>query len=118
MFKELHPHLVELRKRLAISVASLVGMFFVMFFFHEPLLNWMVEPLNMALLEVGKKSVHAADGMVTTSQVGDSAMYLLSDLSSGVTGEVHYVDSGYNIMGMAAAQTDEDGKTVLCWDNR
>jgi sec-independent protein translocase protein TatC len=30
----------------------------------------MVEPLNVALAEVGKKSVHAADGMVTTSQVG------------------------------------------------
>ena len=37
---------------------------------------------------------------VTISDVGKSGMYLLSDLSSGVTGEVHYVDSGYNIMGM------------------
>ncbi len=53
---------------------------------------------------------------VTIEQVGNSAMYLLSDLSSGVTGEIHYVDSGYNIMGMAAAQTDENGKTVLSWD--
>jgi len=70
MFDELRPHLVELRKRLAISVGSLIVMFFVMFFFHEPILNWMVEPLNTALLEVGKKSVHAADGMITTSQVG------------------------------------------------
>jgi len=70
MFNELRPHLVELRKRLAISVGSLIVMFFVMFFFHEPLLNWMVEPLNTALIEVGKKSVHAADGMITTSQVG------------------------------------------------
>ena len=53
---------------------------------------------------------------VTTTQVGNSAMYLLSDLASGVTGEVHYVDSGYNIMGMAAAETNEDGKTVISWD--
>ncbi len=45
-------------------------MFFAMFYFHEVILNWMVEPLNVALEEVGKKSVHAADGMVTTSQVG------------------------------------------------
>ncbi|EJF06270.1 enoyl-(acyl-carrier-protein) reductase (NADH) [Thiovulum sp. ES] len=37
---------------------------------------------------------------VTTDEVGKSAMYLLSDLSSGVTGEVHYVDAGYNIIGM------------------
>ncbi len=70
MFDDLRPHLIELRKRLAISVGSLIVMFFVMFYFHEPLLNWMVEPLNIALAEVGKKSVHAADGMVTTSQVG------------------------------------------------
>jgi len=70
MFDELRPHLVELRKRLGISVGSLIVMFFVMFYFHEFLLNWMVEPLNDALIEVGKKSVHAADGMITTSQVG------------------------------------------------
>lgn len=70
MFDDLRPHLVELRKRLAISVGSLIVMFFVMFFFHEAILNWMVEPLNTALIEVGKKSIHAAEGMVTTSQVG------------------------------------------------
>ena len=70
MFDDLKPHLVELRKRLSIAVGSLIVMFFVMFYFHEPLLNWIVEPLNVALIEVGKKSLHAADGMVTTSQVG------------------------------------------------
>ena len=70
MFDELRPHLVELRKRLAISAGSLIVMFFVMFYFHEPILNWMVEPLNEALKEVGKISIHAANGMVTTSQVG------------------------------------------------
>ncbi len=55
---------------------------------------------------------------VSTAQVGNSAMYLLSDLASGVTGEVHYVDSGYNIMGMAAAEKDENDKVVLSWDQR
>ncbi len=70
MFEELRPHLVELRKRLGISVAALIVMFFVMFYFHEAILNWMVAPLNDALAEVGKKSVNAANGMVTTSQVG------------------------------------------------
>ena len=39
---------------------------------------------------------------VTTQDVGRSGLYLLSDLSSGVTGEIHYVDSGYNIVGMKA----------------
>lgn len=55
---------------------------------------------------------------VTTTQVGNSGMYLLSDLSSGVTGEVHYVDAGYNIMGMGSVEKNEEGKTVLCWDNQ
>lgn len=36
----------------------------------------------------------------TQQDVAGSALYLMSDLSSGVTGEIHYVDSGYNIMGM------------------
>jgi enoyl-[acyl-carrier protein] reductase I len=37
---------------------------------------------------------------VDIEDVGRSALYLLSDLSSGVTGEIHYVDSGYNIVSM------------------
>lgn len=37
---------------------------------------------------------------VTIEEVGGSALYLLSDLSSGVTGEIHFVDSGYSIMSM------------------
>jgi enoyl-[acyl-carrier protein] reductase I len=53
---------------------------------------------------------------VTIEEVGNSAMYLLSDLSSGVSGEIHYVDAGYNIMGMALAEKNKEGKTVLVWD--
>jgi len=37
---------------------------------------------------------------VSTEEIGGSALYLLSDLSGGVTGEIHYVDSGYNIISM------------------
>ncbi|MCX8666545.1 enoyl-ACP reductase FabI [Acetobacteraceae bacterium B3987] len=37
---------------------------------------------------------------VSLKDVGGSGLYLLSDLSSGVTGEVHHVDCGYNIIGM------------------
>ena len=37
---------------------------------------------------------------VTIEDVGGSALYFLSDLSSGVTGEVHFVDAGYNIISM------------------
>ena len=37
---------------------------------------------------------------VTIEDVGGAALYLLSDLASGVTGEIHYVDAGYNLIGM------------------
>ena len=37
---------------------------------------------------------------VTQEEVGKAALYMLSDLSSGVTGEVHFVDTGYNIVGL------------------
>jgi enoyl-[acyl-carrier protein] reductase I len=37
---------------------------------------------------------------VSIEEIGGSGVYLLSDLSAGVTGEIHYVDSGYNIISM------------------
>jgi enoyl-[acyl-carrier protein] reductase I len=37
---------------------------------------------------------------VSLEDLGGSALYLLSDLSTGVTGEIHYVDSGYNVISM------------------
>jgi enoyl-[acyl-carrier protein] reductase I len=36
---------------------------------------------------------------ITSAEVGKAGLYLCSDLSSGVTGEIHYVDAGYNIVG-------------------
>ncbi|GAC1342226.1 MAG: enoyl-ACP reductase FabI [Bradyrhizobium sp.] len=42
---------------------------------------------------------------VTLDELGGSALYLLSDLSGGVTGEIHYVDSGYNIISMPRPET-------------
>ncbi|HJO33328.1 MAG TPA: enoyl-ACP reductase [Anaerolineales bacterium] len=38
---------------------------------------------------------------VTIEDVGNAAVYLCSDLATGVTGEVHYVDSGFNVIGLA-----------------
>ncbi|HEY7458434.1 MAG TPA: enoyl-ACP reductase FabI [Xanthobacteraceae bacterium] len=37
---------------------------------------------------------------VTIEEIGNAALYLLSDLSSGVTGDIHYVDSGYHVISM------------------
>jgi len=44
---------------------------------------------------------------VTTDDVGGSALYLLSDLSSGVTGETHHVDAGYHVVGMKAVDAPD-----------
>ncbi|CAH0339817.1 enoyl-ACP reductase FabI [Rhizobium sp. CECT 9324] len=44
---------------------------------------------------------------VTTDEVGTSGMYLLSDLSSGVSGEVHHVDCGYHTVGMKAVDAPD-----------
>jgi enoyl-[acyl-carrier protein] reductase I len=44
---------------------------------------------------------------VSQEEVGDSAMYLLSDLSRGVTGEVHHVDSGYHVVGMKRPESPD-----------
>jgi enoyl-[acyl-carrier protein] reductase I len=53
---------------------------------------------------------------VSIQDVGNSGMYLLSDLSKAVTGEIHYVDSGFNIMGMPAVSFDENGKQQIAWN--
>lgn len=42
---------------------------------------------------------------VTLEELGGSALYLLSSLSGGVTGEIHYVDTGYNIISMPTLET-------------
>jgi enoyl-[acyl-carrier protein] reductase I len=51
---------------------------------------------------------------ITLEDVGGAGAYLLSDLSSGTTGEVLYVDSGYHAIGMAA----EDSPAVQTLGNR
>jgi len=44
---------------------------------------------------------------VTIEDVGGAAVYLLSDLSSGVTGEIHHVDGGYHVVGMKAVDAPD-----------
>ena len=44
---------------------------------------------------------------VTIDEVGDSGLYLLSDLSRGVTGEIHHVDSGYHVVGMKSVDAPD-----------
>ena len=48
---------------------------------------------------------------VTIEEIGNTALYLLCDLSSGVTGEIHFVDSGYNIVSMPRLTTLKEQDT-------
>lgn len=50
---------------------------------------------------------------VSIDEIGQSALYLLSDMSSGVTGEIHYVDSGYNILSMPSLEELTHGEEAL-----
>ncbi|MGH6960258.1 MAG: enoyl-ACP reductase FabI [Dongiaceae bacterium] len=50
---------------------------------------------------------------VTTDQVGGAGVYLLSDLSAGVTGEVHHVDSGYHVVGMLRTESAAEVAELL-----
>jgi len=50
---------------------------------------------------------------VTLDEVGSAAVYLLSDLSSAVSGEVHHVDCGYHVVGMLSVEAAEDVAEML-----
>ena len=49
MFEDLKPHIADLRKRLVISCLTVAAMFFVCFSFYEPILNWMMVPVEAVL---------------------------------------------------------------------
>jgi enoyl-[acyl-carrier protein] reductase I len=48
---------------------------------------------------------------VTIEDVGGAGLYLLSDLAAGVTGEIHHVDAGYNVIGMKAEDAPDIATT-------
>lgn len=50
---------------------------------------------------------------VTTGEVGGAALYLLSDLGTGVTGEIMHVDAGYHVVGMVAVDAADKVAALL-----
>ena len=50
---------------------------------------------------------------VTIDEVGSAGLYLLSDLGRAVTGEIHHVDSGYNVVGMVAVDAASEVAALL-----
>jgi sec-independent protein translocase protein TatC len=49
MFEDLKPHIADLRKRLVVSSLTVIAMFFVCFSFYEPILSWMMVPVEAVL---------------------------------------------------------------------
>lgn len=92
MFSELRPHLVELRKRLGLSVLSVFIAFIIAFIFHEYILEWITAPLNEALAKVAQLSEKAANGMVTTHQVGGAFFVALKvSFFAGLLGALPFI---------------------------
>lgn len=92
MFQDLKPHLVELRKRLGLSVLSIFIGFIIAFIFHEAILEWITAPLNEALTQVAHLSQKAADGMVTTHQVGGAFFVALKvSFFAGILGALPFI---------------------------
>ena len=57
-----------------------------------------IRDFNSILTRINEKSPMRRN--ITAEEVGSSALFLLSDLSSGITGEVMHVDAGYNTIGV------------------
>ncbi|EAI4482894.1 TPA: twin-arginine translocase subunit TatC [Campylobacter lari] len=80
MFEELKPHLVELRKRLFISVACVVVMFFVCFSFNNYIINILKAPVEAALPEISRQMtfVELQEPLFTAMKVSFFTAFLIS----------------------------------------
>ena len=64
-----------------------------------PINSYTVEDLENEL-QLAAEAFCQEDSNVLLDEVGRAGLYFLSDLSRGVTGEIHYVDGGYNVVGI------------------
>ncbi|RDU62870.1 twin-arginine translocase subunit TatC [Helicobacter sp. MIT 14-3879] len=79
MLEELKPHLIDLRKRLIISVSCLIVMFFICFNFNEYILSWMLEPLIKVLPNnVKPVFLQVGEGFITAVKVSFFAGFVIS----------------------------------------
>ncbi|KGI57070.1 twin-arginine translocase subunit TatC [Campylobacter sp. MIT 97-5078] len=80
MFEELRPHLIELRKRLFISVVVLLGFFIVCLFFNEYLISILTKPVRDALPELSNKMTFTelTEPIFTSMKVSFFAGFILA----------------------------------------
>jgi len=96
MFEDLKPHLAELRKRLAISVVTVIVMFFVMFAFWQPILDWMIAPLVKVLPE---------GSTVIFTKVQEPFFTLFYGTKSGIFLWIYRLFTGYFLATVALCRT-------------
>ncbi len=86
MFDDIRPHLVELRKRLGLSVLSVFIAFIIAFTFHNAILTWITAPLNNALAEVGRivESQDKAEWKMQTTGSSESNVTLTQTKPSDI----------------------------------
>ena len=79
MFEDLKPHIADLRKRLVISAITVVVMFFVCFSYYEPILNWMMVPVEAALPKNSQMvAVEIQETFFTALQVAFFSAFIIS----------------------------------------
>ena len=79
MFEELKPHIADLRKRLVISILTLIVMFFICFSFYEPILEWMMQPVKAVLPEGSKMvAIEIQETFFTALKVSFFSAFFLS----------------------------------------
>jgi len=79
MFEDLKPHIADLRKRLVISALTVITMFFVCFSFYEPILNWMMVPVEAALPQNSQMvAVEIQETFFTALKVAFFAGFIIS----------------------------------------
>jgi len=83
MFDDIRPHLVELRKRLGLSVLSVFIAFIIAFTFHNAILTWITAPLNNALTEVGR-IVESQDKAEWKMQAGENNVTVIKSAPSAI----------------------------------
>jgi sec-independent protein translocase protein TatC len=92
MFEDLKPHIIELRKRLGLSIVAILIMFGVSFSFHNEILQWVTQPLYDAIHTASLTMKNAAHGTVTTQQVAGAFFVALKvSFFAGFIGALPYV---------------------------
>ena len=115
MFDDIRPHLVELRKRLGLSVLSVFIAFIIAFTFHNAILTWITQPLNNALAEVGRivesqdkaewKMQTEENNVTTVKSLAHTPSKLAKDLQTRLSEAAQIADTKLSLILESAAES-------------